>query len=199
MTRVGNTIGLQRALYGKEYQFTREPNVTKLVNQVLSKPEFQDADSERVSREVYRISLPFLQFKKLIHIHGLDEEYVDDLSSVMPCPETVARAVRKNSDESISFADSRTVPEWYQKYLNSTHWAEVRREARNALDTWQAYCCFNLSHPIEEWHHASYRALGSAEEWKDIRPVCRFCHVLLKNSTPQFPNECPKEVMKWIA
>jgi hypothetical protein len=198
MTKVEDKVGLQCNLFGRKYCLMPHGNVTSLVSQVLANPEFKDANSERISREVYRISIPFSQLKAVLQCYGVDKGYVDDLSNVMPCPETVARSIRQNRDERI-FSDTRTVPEWYQKYLNSTHWAKVRREARNALDAGQAYCCFNISHPIEEWHHASYRALGSVDEWKDIRPVCRVCHVLLKNRTPQFPQECPREVMQWIA
>ena len=117
----------------------------------------------------------------------------------MPCPETVARSVRQNSDERMLLVNNTTLPEWYKKYLQSKNWADVKRKALNALESDQKFCCFNINHSIEEWHHASYRALGSVNEWKDIRPVCRVCHVLLKQSTPQFPQACPKEVYQWIA
>tara|TARA_R110000751_G_C13724763_1_gene475861 strand:- start:688 stop:1269 length:582 start_codon:yes stop_codon:yes gene_type:complete len=192
-------ISIQENLFG-EIVLSRDHSIANLVKAVLRDPKNNGLTSAKLSRLVYSKSLPFAELRELAVMRKVDKSHIYDLPYMMPCPETVCRSIREGKSGGLSDAVPDGLPKWYTDYLLCDHWKSVKQSAVEWLGSSLAeYCLFNINHPQEAWHHASYRSLGSGTEFQDIRPVCNSCHEKLRSSGPPFPKRCPAKVIQWIS
>lgn len=70
---------------------------------------------------------------------------------------------------------------WYQAYLESEHWQQVRERKLEEQD-WQCERCGHFARRDEngerlgiEVHHITYERIGG-EELSDLEVLCRTCH-----------------------
>lgn len=77
----------------------------------------------------------------------------------------------------------------YKKYLNSSHWKEVKARYRQSKLIQECYICGSKNKI--HLHHKSYKRIGN-ENLNDLIPLCEKCHSLvhfkLKQSNSQKVN-----------
>lgn len=97
----------------------------------------------------------------------------------------------------------RKVPGWYELYLQSDRWANVKQQAqqlwsKHIFIDGQMRCTFNHRHEFSEWHHADYGLVGTGGEFRVLLPVCNGCHTRGRQSGPAVPAHMPEAVKQWI-
>ncbi len=134
--------------------------------------------------------------------YSLDEieSLIEDVSKYHAVIETLARSKRKlmeqrrsQSRQCIS-ADRSTG--WYYKYLETTHWCDIRDEAENRGEKMDLCMC-NHQHPREEWHHPTYAYCGQKADAVIIQPICMSCHEVIHavgSGRLSPPPQCPPAV-----
>jgi hypothetical protein len=118
--------------------------------------------------------------------------------------ETIARSCRGGDIETAKApAASPRIPPWYTQYMRSSRWDDVKRQAemlwkQQIFTDGQIRCMFNDRHEFNDWHHSDYALVGSGQEFRVLRPVCRTCHNRGRYFGPAVPWRMPEAVKQWI-
>ena len=139
----------------------------------------------------------FLEPRFLPHL--TKEEYmewmIDDGASA--ALESLARGVRKSKERHNSNPDIPFELKWYDMYMLSKRWHEVKGQAKLFFEgVNRLHCQINRKHMAEEFHHTSYENLGTSKEWEDLIPLCASCHEMIRKRGPRLPKKPPDALVR---
>lgn len=118
--------------------------------------------------------------------------------------ETFARLTRNGSGTSGSSGLSgmrRGMPSWYEIYIKSTRFTNMKIQAQEFWNTFMGgnlHCSVNARHAVECWHHSDYGRLGEGDEFRFLIPLCDDCHASISARGPRIPAAIPEAVKQWI-
>lgn len=111
--------------------------------------------------------------------------------------ESLSRGMRMSKSKHNSNPTIPYDPFWYDVYMISKRWHAVKLSAYEFFDRHgRLHCQINSSHGAEQYHHASYRNLGTSKEWEDLIPLCQSCHEIIKKCGPRLPKNPPEELVQ---
>lgn len=95
----------------------------------------------------------------------------------------------------------RSIPEWYDRYLKSDRFADMKRQSKEVWGELMAsglHCSVNARHEVECWHHSDYGRVGEGDEFRFLIPLCDGCHQNVSARGPRVPGSIPEAVKQWI-
>ena len=186
----------QSTLFGEGPEVSGSTNITSLMDRFITAGH--DADRARLIALFHY--QPIKQFLFDISENSLDEidSLILDVSKYHAVIETLARSKRKlmeqRKSQSRQFISADRSTGWYHKYLETTHWCDIRDEASDTRDKMD-FCVCNHQHPRQEWHHPTYAYCGQQSDAAIIQPICMSCHEMIHAvSRLSPPPQCPPAV-----
>ena len=125
------------------------------------------------------------------------EEYLEWMlnNGASAAMESLSRGLRTSKSKHNSDPDILYEPFWYDIYMVSKRWHEVKLKAFDFFSCHKRLNCqINRKHKAEEYHHTSYASLGTPKEWEDLIPLCKSCHDLIRKCGPRLP-KAPSEAL----
>jgi hypothetical protein len=197
---------VQKGLFGEDH-IEVSSSITRLVK--FAEEAFPDCDSNfhrTVAFLTHNETQSFLRPMLVARFGSVDAAKlptIDWLESVGSF-ETLARSTRNGAGAigpSGLAGKKRGVPEWYEKYLKTSRFADMKRRAESFWTEFMGgtiHCSVNARHSVECWHHSDYGRLGEGDEFRFLIPLCHACHASVTGRGPNLPSATPEGVKQWI-
>lgn len=198
-----SVIERQMGLFGED-KYSSSETIARLI--AFAKLHFPDENQNfhrRVAFLSHRASIQFLAPMLKGKFGDLDSAKVPTLEwlELAGCFETYARSTRESLPTAKPVnARPKSMPKWYLDYLKTSRSLEMksRSESWHRSFMGELACSVNARHPYEVLHHRDYGAIGCADEFRYLTPLCHACHFSINARGPRPPAVMPQGVGKWL-